>query len=71
MAEIRKSESRTSKVGGFIRSVQEAIPLGVPPILRRFWKFTKEESKEFAKHLKDPEEKEKELIKKVIKSFKT
>ena len=70
MAKMRKTGSRTSRLGGFISGVREAIPLGVPPLLRRFWRFTRDNSREFAKHLKDPQEEEQNLIKAVIKRFK-
>jgi hypothetical protein len=45
------------KVGGPIRRPEEAPPIGIPPLLRRFWNFAREMSKRFSKHLmKDREE---------------
>ncbi|NQU18074.1 MAG: hypothetical protein HQ564_08425 [Candidatus Saganbacteria bacterium] len=65
----RKTRSATSRVGGFLRGIGKAIPVGIPPLLRRFWDFTQKNSKEFSKHLKDPQEKEEKLLKEVIKKF--
>ena len=66
MADIRKS----SRIGSFVSGIRKAIPLGIHPILRRFWDFTKKNSREFAKHLHNPEEKEDKFIKEVVKKFK-
>jgi len=38
------------------------IPAGIPPILRRFWDYTKKIAGQFSKQLPDPEENEKEFI---------
>ncbi len=71
MSKINKGRSASSRVGGFIRGVAENIPLGIPPVLRRFWRFTRDNSKQFAKHLNDPEKSDKELTKAVVKKFKS
>jgi hypothetical protein len=57
-------------MGKILRGVQEVIPAGIPPVLKRFWKFTRDNSKQFAKHLQNPQEKEEEFNKAVIRKFK-
>jgi len=44
-------------------------PAGIPPLMRRFWDFTKNTAKNFSKHLNDPEKREEEFIRAVKKDF--
>jgi hypothetical protein len=71
MAEFRKvgSSGARSSLGTGKVGVGPSIPVGISPILRRFWDFTKKMAHEFARQLKDTDKKETDLIKEVTKRF--
>ena len=70
MVEYRKiGSSSRSSIGPGKVGVGPTIPMGIPPILRRFWEFTKKMAREFARNLKDPEKKETDFVKEVTKRF--
>ncbi len=69
MADIRRTSSSSSRPLGPGGRVGSAIPIGIPPVLKRFWEFTKKMAHEFARQLKNGEEKEANLIKEVTKRF--
>jgi hypothetical protein len=45
------------------------IPIGIPPLLRRFWNYAKNMAKKFSKNLNDSEEKEEEFLKVIRRDF--
>jgi hypothetical protein len=47
-----------------------AIPAGIPPILRRFWDFTRNMAGKFSKQLPDPEKYEEKFVNVVEKDAK-
>ncbi len=48
--------------------MSQTVPAGVPPVLRRFWDFTKDMAKKFSRHLGKDRSPELELA--VIEGFK-
>ena len=55
------------RTGGGAGRVAPAIPVGVPPVLRRFWNFARDMAKRFSKNLL--KEREEEFMKVVRKHF--
>jgi len=55
------------RTGGGPGRVGEAIPVGVPPVLRRFWNFARDMARRFSKNLL--KEREEEFMKVVRKHF--
>jgi len=64
---VGKSGGTPVNVAGRLGTVREAVPLGISPILRRFWRFAREMAKRFSKNLmKDRED---EFLKTVRRDF--
>ena len=57
-----RNPQTAGRVGG-------AVPINIPPLLRRFWDFTRQMAKKFSHQLMDPEKHEDEFIKVVRKDF--
>ncbi|HTY13359.1 MAG TPA: hypothetical protein VMD02_04120 [Candidatus Omnitrophota bacterium] len=70
MADKSVSGSSSSRSAGHIGRMGAPVPAGLPPVLQRFWEFTKKNAQEFAKHMMKPEEHEKEFIEAVKRDFK-
>lgn len=67
MGETSKiSSSRVSSTSGSMAG--GPIPPGVPPVLKKFWDFTKSTAKKFSRHLK--EDRTDTLVEGVIEEFK-
>ncbi len=63
----RKIERTSSNIPSRAGGVGQAVPVGIHPVLRRFWDFARKMAKEFSKHLmKDREE---EFLKVVQRDF--
>jgi hypothetical protein len=71
MSDNRIDSSRISKEGQATRPIGVA-PSWIPPVLKRFYEFTRKTARQFAAELKEDkrEEREEELVKAVAKSFK-
>lgn len=64
----RKISRGTKGLGGLAKPGAK-IPIGIPPLLRRFWNYAKNIAKNFSKNLKDSEEKEEEFLKVIRRDF--
>jgi len=53
---------------GLAGRIGAAIPVGIPPVLKRFWRFTRDMAKRFNKEL--IEDREDEMVDDVVKFFK-
>jgi len=69
MVESKKVGSSSSRSSIGTGRLGAPVPVGIAPILRRFWDFTKKMAREFSRQLKDPDKKETDLIKEVTKRF--
>jgi hypothetical protein len=71
MSDNRIDSSRISKEGQAFRPAGVA-PSWIPPVLKRFYDFTRKMAKSFSAELKEDKqaEREEELVKAVAKSFK-
>jgi len=66
------AEKRVSGVGprsGQVGRLGAPVPVGVTPILRRFWDFARNMARRFSSQLLDPEEHEEEFLKVVRRDF--
>ncbi len=67
MAKLDRVQGSTSRAAGKTGEIYGPAPVGVSPVLRRFWDFARKMAKEFGKHLlKNHEE---EFLKVVRKDF--
>jgi hypothetical protein len=71
MSDNRIDSSRISKAGQDTRPIGVA-PSWIPPVLKRFYEFTRKNARAFSNELREDkrEEREEELVKAVAKSFK-
>jgi hypothetical protein len=51
LSQTRGVTSKKLGLGGQIRRIGAPIPAGLPPVLARFWDFTRKMAREFTKHL--------------------
>jgi len=56
------------KISGRIKQISTNMPVGLPPVLRRFWGFARDMAKRFSKNLH--QNREDELLRAVEKDFK-
>jgi hypothetical protein len=54
-------------IGGKLRDVRAAIPIGLSPVLSRFWKFARQMAQQFSKNLLKG--REEDFLKVVRKEF--
>ena len=67
MSDIRKISSSHSKIGKSDTLLDVAIKK-MPPVLQRFYKFTKEMAQKFSRHL--AKDRTDEFVNEVVKEFK-
>jgi len=63
----KKVSGRYLRIRGRIKEIAVTIPSGLPPVLRRFWKFARDMSRHFSRHLL--KERDEEFLKAVRKDF--
>jgi len=66
----KRISSTGARTSGSISGLGAPIPANVPPILRRFWDYTKQKAKEFAKHFANPEDYEEKFVEAVRRDAK-
>lgn len=66
----RKIERTSANLPGKTGGISQPVPVGISPILRRFWDFTRKMAKEFSKHMvKDREEEFLKVVQKDLEKW--
>jgi hypothetical protein len=64
----RKVGAKSVNISTRLGQIASAVPVGIPPVLQRFWKFTRDMAKRFNKNLQ--QDREEELTQAVVEDFK-
>lgn len=67
MSSSKRITGKSVNISARLGQIASVVPAGIPPVLKRFWKFTRDMARRFNKNLL--KDREGELLKVVSKEF--